>query len=431
VLNQAVRLEEDGATEFKEVTSHNPVSTITDTAEDYAVAFLNATGGRILWGIRDKDRCVVGVTLNAEARDRIRKGLANRLHNIQPAIDPTQYSLQFYPITGESAPGELVVVELFINGGTSTHPFYNHKGELHVRINGVKQKLTGPRLTAWIQQRLKAASHPTSVDNPKLCALACRIQRVFDEHGLEPAHLARFIQMRKAPFSIALTDIQTDAALLRWLDESKVDWISKTFLVRREWIDGEDNRIHEEYCFDKQPKEFFAVVSHHADALVFDEVHDSPEAYFLRWGVGKEWERKGEGCVFVVLAIPMARFSNERTIYKYISDLEPYSWTNYARTNIQLRAWARLLTVNKGFFCFGREIPYDVGEQLASNAIFMREVIEKHCKRTRDDWQPEDHALHPEESMAAKDTDTTPAVIEFLRMNNLPWEKTQPFGSRH
>jgi len=127
----------------------------------------------------------------------------------------------------------------------------------------------------------------------------------------------------------------------------------------------------------------------------------------------------------------MARFSNERTIYEYISDLEPYSWTNYARTNIQLRAWARLLTVNKGFFCFGREIPYDVGEQLASNAIFMREVIEKHCKRTRDDWQPEDHALHPEESMAAKDTDTTPAVIEFLRMNNLPWEKTQPFGSRH
>jgi len=195
-------------------------------------------------------------------------------------------------------------------------------------------------------------------------------------------------------------------------------------------IDGEDSRIHEEFCFDKQPKQFLSVVSQHADALVFDEVHASPEVHFLRWGLGRDWKGKGEGCVFVVLAIPMARFSNERTIYKYISDGEPYPWQPHERTYVQLRAWARLLTINKSFYCFGREIPLHVGEHLCSNAIFLREVLEKHSGRTRDDWHPDDYAVYPEESRVAKDTGTFSDVIAFLRHHQLPWEQTYVFGSK-
>lgn len=426
MLNQPVALEEDDTTEFKEVISQSPVSTIIDTVEDYAVAFLNGEGGRILWGIRDKDRCVVGVSLDALSRDRIRKGIAGKFHNIQPAVDPTRFRLEFHLVDGNSGPAELFIVEFSIENVPTTHPFYDHRGELIVRINGVNQKLKGPQLTAWIQRRVQTEKHWSgSIDDPKLCAYVQRIRQVFYGHGLEPAHLARFLQVRKASFSITLSDIHSDAALLHWLDESKVNWIATTLLLRREWIDGEDSRIHEVFCDDKRPQIFLATASQHADALVFDDVHALPEAYFLRWGVGKEWHRKGEGRVFVVLAIPLARFSNERTIYKYISDFQPYPWMDYERTNIQLRAWARLLTVNKNIHCFGREIPYAVGEQLYANGIFLREVIEKHSKPTSDDWHPEDHAFYAEESANAKDTDTFPKVIEFLRSHNLPWEKTR------
>jgi hypothetical protein len=133
--------------------------------------------------------------------------------------------------------------------------------------------------------------------------------------------------------------------------------------------------------------------------------------------------------VFVVLAIPMARFSNERTTYKYISDGQPYQWQSTERTYIQLRAWARLLTINKSFYCFGREIPLHVGELLYSNAIFLREVLEKHCRRTRDDWHPDDYAVYPEESKVAKDTGTFSEVIAFLKRHQLPWERTQWLAS--
>lgn len=427
VLNQPVALEEDSHTEFKEVTSGNPVSTIIDTVEEYAVAFLNGSGGRILWGIRDQDRSVVGVSLDAPARDRIRKDVASKFRHLQPAVDPTRFHLAFHPVAGAHGRGELYVVELFISDVPDADPFYTHKGELFVRMNGVKQKLKGPPLTAWIRSRIqKPTGLDDQINDPKLRAHAQRIRRVFAAHGLEPAHLARFLQVRKAPFAITLSDLRTDAALLHWLDESKAAWIARTFLIRKEWIDGEDECIHERFCYDKQPREFFATVSQHADAVDFDETHARSDIYFLRWGVGKEWRRKGEGRVFVILGIPLARLSNQRTIYSYISDFQPYqwAWADYPRTNIQLRAWARLLVLNKQFSCFGREIPYAVGEKLYANQIFVQEVIKEHCVHPRDDWHPEDHAYSAAESRIAKDTETFPQVIQFLRDHDLPCERS-------
>jgi hypothetical protein len=428
---QPVAMEEDLTTEFKEVTSKQPANTIIDTVEDYAVAFLNSEGGRIFWGIRDADRCVVGVSLDAGDRDQIRKGIAGKFHLIQPPVDPSCYRLDFHTIDGAPEAQSLCVVEVAVVRVSAREPFYNHRGEAFIRVEGVKQKMVGPRLTAWILKRAQKDALPHgSVDDPKIRGLIQRIRRIFSEHGLEPSHLGRFLEVRKAPFKLELTDIATDLALMNWLTEERIDWIAKTFLIRREWIDGEDESIHEQFAFDKNPQHFFTTVSQHSDALIWDEVPDQCVAYFLRWGIGKEWMRRGEGRVFVVLAIPLARLSNERTIYKYISDFQPYPWANYARTNIQLRAWARLLTISKGFICFGREVSVDVGQKIWSNDVFLRDIIENHCEHTRDDWHPEDHALYPEESVVAKDVDTLPSVIDYLKANNLPWEMTRLCGTR-
>lgn len=194
-------------------------------------------------------------------------------------------------------------------------------------------------------------------------------------------------------------------------------------MIRRAWIDGEDEAIHEKYIFDKQPRRFLSVVSEHVDALVFRDVPAIPEAYFIRWGLGEEWSKKGESRVFVVLAIPLAQLSHERTIFKFISDFEPGPWT-YGRTNIELRAWARLLFVNKGFQCNGRETSYFTGEKLWANALFLPELIGDRNELRKVDWHPEDYALYPGESQIAKETHTLPQVIEFLRSHQLPWEET-------
>src|SRR5882762_5425110 len=93
-FGEKLPLEESRGVEFKEDRGNNPVSAIVNTADEYAVAFLNADGGRILWGVRDSDRLVVGIPLDERQRDRLRKSVADKLHSIQPPIDPTQFEFK-------------------------------------------------------------------------------------------------------------------------------------------------------------------------------------------------------------------------------------------------------------------------------------------------------------------------------------------------
>jgi hypothetical protein len=135
-------LEESRGVEFKEVRGNNPVSAIVNTADEYAVAFLNAEGGRILWGVRDSDKLVVGIPLDERQRDRLRKSVADKLHSIQPPIDPTQFEFNLHPVRFTETPDSLYVAELVVPGGQSTVPYYTAGNEMFVRLDGVKKKLT-------------------------------------------------------------------------------------------------------------------------------------------------------------------------------------------------------------------------------------------------------------------------------------------------
>jgi len=250
----------------------------------------------------------------------------------------------------------LHVVELSFLRADFPEPFFTAGHKAFIRLDGGNHPLEGTRLSAWIKNRSrKAAAASNPVHEPGLAGLVGRVQRIFAAHGVETTQLSRFLELTKAPFSVHFTDIQTDGAFLAWLDHRKIDWIARTFLIRREWIEGEDGRIHQEQTFDKQPKRFFSVVSEHADTLIYRDFHVSAEAYFVRMGLGKDWLGKGESRVIVIIAVPIASLSFERTVYKFICEFSPSPW-EHGRTNIELRAWARLLSVNKHIACEGRAV---------------------------------------------------------------------------
>lgn len=425
-LGETLLLEETRHLELKEVKSTNAVRAIVDVADEYAVAFLNSEGGRVLWGIRDADKTVVGVELIPADRDRLRRDITGKLGEVQPQLDPSRFKLTIHPVINGGP--NLVVIELEIPAGQSTKPFYTGSHECFVRADGVKKKLSGQQLTDWILSRATNAPADHTL-NPALGQLAQRVRRVLSGHGLQPAHLARFFKVRRAPFSITLADQQNDAAFLQWLDEDKIDWIARTFGVRREWIDGEDERIFEHLSYDRDPVKFLSTISLHADQLVFEDIHDSPDAWFIRHGVGKEWGARGHARVFVIVRVPLARFSNEVTIYRYLSDFSPYPWDE-GRTAVQLRAWARLLAVSKGIHCWGREVSHETGDKIWSNSVFLHEVLSDYqlVHRCRSEWHPEDCALYPEESAVAAPDAFFSAVIDFLKSHRLPYEKTRLFG---
>ncbi len=157
VQEQPVPFEEARLYEFKEVKGGNPADSITNAADEYAVAFLNLEGGRIFWGIRDSDRITVGVNLDERQRDSVRRKVSEKLWGIRPPISDDDWDFKFhniYDLQGNTVE-DLWVVELVISPQQEKEVFYTNSGELFVKTPGGKQKLLGPQVTEFIRGRLQ------------------------------------------------------------------------------------------------------------------------------------------------------------------------------------------------------------------------------------------------------------------------------------
>ena len=157
VQDQPVPFEETRFYEFKEVKGKNSAGSITNTADEYAVAFLNSEGGRIFWGVRNSDRITVGVLLSEQQRDDVRREVSEKLWGIRPPISDEDWDIEFhnvYDLQGNTAE-DLWVVELVISPQQEKEVFYTNSGELFVKTDGGKQKLLGPQVTEFIRGRLQ------------------------------------------------------------------------------------------------------------------------------------------------------------------------------------------------------------------------------------------------------------------------------------
>lgn len=164
-LNQPVNLEKNRQVEFKEITAGNkdPGKTITNHSPEYAVAYLNdlsCTGGSIYWGIRDKDRCVIGVHFDHRERDDLRKKITTILDKIQPALTPNAYAIDFHSIIdlhGEASEN-LKVVELSIKAPTSKCLYFAGGKKAYVKNDAGRKELSGLELVNEIKRRENIAT---------------------------------------------------------------------------------------------------------------------------------------------------------------------------------------------------------------------------------------------------------------------------------
>ena len=157
IQNQPVPFEETLFYEFKEVKGRNPADSIAKISDEYAVAFLNSEGGRIFWGIRDSNRITVGVTLDDQQRDEVRRKVSEKLWGIRPPISDQDWDIEFhnvYNLRTETVE-DLWVVELLISPQQEKDIFYTNSGELFVKTPGGKQKLLGPQVTEFIRSRFQ------------------------------------------------------------------------------------------------------------------------------------------------------------------------------------------------------------------------------------------------------------------------------------
>ncbi len=168
VANKPVPVEETRHYEFKEIKGGNPINTIKNTCDEYVVAFLNSGGGRIFWGIRDTDRCVVGVWLDSKARDELRKVVTAKLAQIRPPIVPTAYRVTLHPVyADETFPEPLVdifIVEIVAPHLEASDDLYaTGGGEVFVRTDAGKKKLSIEEIKDEIRRR-ESARHRVGLE---------------------------------------------------------------------------------------------------------------------------------------------------------------------------------------------------------------------------------------------------------------------------
>jgi serine/threonine protein kinase len=155
-LDQPVCLEETRHVEFKEIRSDDPLSPIKRNVEIYAVAYLNSEGGRILWGIRDSDRTVAGVSLNYGQRDALRRAVTDTLTKIYPPISANAYRINFHEVyQDELAIENMYVVEVIIQPPQTNLLYFTSTGEVYVKTEAGKKKLTGVEIHNELIQRLQ------------------------------------------------------------------------------------------------------------------------------------------------------------------------------------------------------------------------------------------------------------------------------------
>lgn len=421
-LHEKLTDDETRRLEFKEIKGGNPDDSIPKEAERYAVGFLNSEGGVIIWGVRDADKSVEGIALSEAQRDRIRRDVVEKLGRVQPKVDDRRFRLEIRQLEGvpESEPTRFIVT-LEVPHIPATEPYYTGSGECFIRLDGVLKQKKGPELTHHILSRRPTPTAVASIEDPGMAAMVKRLRQILEVHGLKHGHMARFLETRQAPFAITLNDLSSDGMFLNWLDEAKINWISRTFLIRREWIDGEDTQVHESFCFDKQPRRLWELLEKLNSNETTREAPALAEAFFIRRGKPKKWPSGDESRVLVVLRVPLARLSNELTIYKYISDFTSYPWEedHADRCAIQLRAWCRMLHLHHGFKLWGCTVQDKEWSKIEENDAFLPQTIIA-ADKGRWSWEPEDYAYLETESRAAKDTDTLLPVLEFLEYHGLP-----------
>jgi hypothetical protein len=157
VIDRPAEVDESRYYEFKEIKGGKPVDTIKNACDEYVVAFLNSSGGRIFWGVRNSDRIPVGVSLSFAQRDELRKIVTNKLHQIKPPISPAAYQINLHPLyeddTYQKAVDDKYVVEIVAPSVLSNDLYSTGSGQVFVKTDSGKKLLSFQEVQDEIRRR--------------------------------------------------------------------------------------------------------------------------------------------------------------------------------------------------------------------------------------------------------------------------------------
>lgn len=155
-LGDTFRVEEDRHHELKECKGGKPLRNISNTVDEYVVAYLNTDSrrtGHIYWGVRN-DGTIVGVELDRSQRDELKKRVCDKLREISPDILPSDYGIKLHHIRKENGePINKYIVDVQIPPGQNEYLYATGGNEVYVKTDAGKQRLTCLQIQKMILKR--------------------------------------------------------------------------------------------------------------------------------------------------------------------------------------------------------------------------------------------------------------------------------------
>jgi len=166
-LGEIFESDENLNIEFKEVKGKSPKNSIKSIADQYIVAYLNSIDnkvGRIFWGVKDENKKIVGVSFSQADRDDIRKTLSELFLSIKPEITPSSFSIVFHQVYNiDKAITDLYLLEIVVPPIHSRYLYSTSKGEVYMKTDAGKKKLSIIQIQLELEQRIKADNNGSKI----------------------------------------------------------------------------------------------------------------------------------------------------------------------------------------------------------------------------------------------------------------------------
>lgn len=215
-----------------------------------------------------------------------------------------------------------------------------------------------------------------SRNNPPVESVAQRFIRLFESHDVHRNQIPRYFG-----HGITLKDVQDEGSILAILNETRLDAACMHFGVRREWLDGADDRAYPFHDFYKQPEEIAGFLNGLLAAnpdgglrgvLFAPDVEDGQAVLVL-------YERVGT--------------VGDKTIYRYhlCNDWLFEYWKSRAYlTALIAAAWKRDIYIRGVYLSAKDTVRLDSGTVLLGSEVGgIWSLVGKR-------WDPEDMALQPD-----------------------------------
>lgn len=232
--------------------------------------------------------------------------------------------------------------------------------------------------------------------------VAERFLALFREHGVAETQIQQFLP------EIRLDKIHRPEALMAALTDDILNKAVDLFRVRREWLDGVEERIYDLWSCYKFPRRFFEELAR----LKLDDDSFPVRALYTGRPLDRTADRPQP---LALLMVEKVRDLGEVEVCSYHICGDTWYW-QHDLCRIELKAIARVMDKK-----FGKIFPLYSVEPKILEAAQEGKLIPRRFLRGSPITEPslEDYALSEAESRVAKECEELPVVLDYIKVHQL------------